>query len=965
MPLVGRDAEREGLSEILRGALAHRGGIAYINGEAGIGKTRLVQEFKHEAKNSGVQVLEGRCFEEPPTPVYGPWYNLFSRSSGLGHAEIPRSFSQSGPVSVMDRFTGVRAFFECLNQRGPLLLIFEDLHWADYSDELGDSPSIRLLQELVRSFDPLPFSIFITYRSESIRQGHPLMSLLVDKIDFKRMIEPQRLDVASLRELISTLYALPAADVERLAAYLRELTSGVPYDVEQVLSTLVTRGVLHRSEERWSLSGLDNTVVPLLSQQHVAARFAHLDGAAKNSVVTAAVIGQEIPWLLWKLATKADADTLHSALAQATERNLLRRTTDGAEFAHALTRKTIYNDIPPGRLLEEHRQVAEALKEWQSPEPSAIAEHFARANDRRAVDWLIVAGENAQRVYAGKKAAEYFQRALDLMDGSDPDKQAWLLVRQAILYRYTDPQRGVVLLDRAHRLAVDAGDQPLEAFVHFCRGLLLCINYDLSTGLAVMAVGVAHLQTLNPETLRRIRLLEDAIGIPVGTGRGTLAFWLAIAGRYVEAEEMSQAVIEVPGVAKEGLSGLADAHTALLRVYASRGEFTKARENYNLACDKYSTARTFRSLSWVTIDYLEMMALTFFPEDIRDRASSATAAQDAFSRSGTELASLPPRWSYLPLMFVDEPWIPVEQLIDNTPAAFVIAYRSFAARVIGPMAREQGRPEIAWAIIKEHLPAEIRTPEGSVNYRTALVLQRLAIELALDKGDFSLAQQWLEAHDRWIEWSGTVVGQSEQHLLWARYHLAQRENDKAIEHANSARAAAENPRQPLALIAVYCMLDTLNHTESFLNDALILAESCAARYERALILLTMAELRLTVGQYEEVNGLLGEVRVICEELGARRVLRRQEDLVHRLNETHSRRREYPNGLTPAEVEILRLLAEGITDSEIASRRKRKVSTIRTQLTTIYGKIREDLPDEKRGSRGMAAKWFAVNRHRFS
>ncbi len=204
---------------------------------------------------------------------------------------------------------------------------------------------------------------------------------------------------------------------------------------------------------------------------------------------------------------------------------------------------------------------------------------------------------------------------------------------------------------------------------------------------------------------------------------------------------------------------------------------------------------------------------------------------------------------------------------------------------------------------------------------------------------------WIEAHDRWLEWSGAVLWQPHQHLLQARFHLLAGNLDDARRSAETALAQASEPRQPLILIAIHRLLGELAILESRVEEAdahlqqsLVLAEACVAPYEQAQTLLALAELRLAAGKVDQVAALVEEVRAICLPLGAAPVLRRVDRLVTELGKQNTSQQSFPDGLTPREVEILGLIAAGRSNREMAADLFLSVRTVERHITNIYGKV---------------------------
>jgi tetratricopeptide (TPR) repeat protein len=182
------------------------------------------------------------------------------------------------------------------------------------------------------------------------------------------------------------------------------------------------------------------------------------------------------------------------------------------------------------------------------------------------------------------------------------------------------------------------------------------------------------------------------------------------------------------------------------------------------------------------------------------------------------------------------------------------------------------------------------TEPGEVQIVEALALQRLATALALDAHDLPNARAWLEAHDRWLAWSGAVLGRAEGALRWAQYHLANDDAAQAQASAEQAFAHASDPRQPLALFAIHRFLGRLDteaqqfpEADEHLLESLRLAEACAAPFERALTLLEIAKLRATQGRIDEAKTLLAEVRAICEPLEAKPTLARVAEIERELD----------------------------------------------------------------------------------
>jgi DNA-binding CsgD family transcriptional regulator/tetratricopeptide (TPR) repeat protein len=969
--LVGRERELAMLRQHLDAAIGGHGSLVLIGGEAGIGKTALAEWLCREAAEQGALVLVGRCYDLTETPPYGPWVELFGRyRPEQGMPLLPDAFTQRDTVgAVMSQaalFQQVLDFFAALAAARALVLLLDDLHWSDPA-------SLDLLRVLARSLAPLPLLLVATYRREEVSRHHPLaplLPLLVREANADRL-DLHPLDDSAVRSLIHNRHRLPHADAERLLAYLQTRAQGNALFVGELLRDLVEGGVLRPAGDEWTLGDVKMAMVPALVRQVIDARVARLDAESQRLLALAAVIGQEVPLGVWAVVGGVAEERLLAVVARAEAAHLVVEERDGTavRFVHALVREALYEGTRPTQRRRWHRLVGEALAALPNPDTDAVAAHFQRAGDARAAEWLIRAGEGAQRGYAYVTAAERYEAALALLgrEAAATGTCGWLRYRLGALLRVIDIRRSLAHLDEAARIAVVVDDATLAAAIRFMRAF--CGGFAGEVGvLEEMASAVDALEALPRVEHARLNAQDGVDEAATDKPwRGSLVFYLALRGRFAEAVTMGEPfVAALPSqVAPGGLRaftyggapvGLGFAYAHLGRPVEARRAFARARAIFRERGDHGNLATsTDLQLIWV-----------FLPYDADKRAEYQALADEAERSWERVYATFPdgfdPAIVQVPLLLVAGEWERARALLDPVRHFLAKPMRERAQHRLGLLARWQGEAELAWALVRETLPGgPSASPESVWFYETLATMQPLAAGLALDAGHTDTARTWLGARDRSLAYSGALLGHAERDLLWARYHWAVGDAEGAREHAERALVRATEPRQTLALVAAQRLLGALAteagryaEAQTFLEHALRIGDSIAAPFERALTLLALAELQAATGEHDTAMVTLGVVRSLCTPLGAQPTLARADALAARLTATPDTPPVYPAGLSVREVEVLRLLALGRTNREIGE-------TLFLSERTIDAHVRNILTKTNMDNRAAAARWAAEHR----
>ena len=972
--LVGRTLQQLFLREELAAVCAGRGRLVLLGGEAGIGKTTLARDLAVEAGARRVRVLTGACYDLTNTPPYGPWLDLFDACAlDKDLPPPPAAFAEGRLEWVTDQaacFTEVRTFFAALADAGPALLLLEDLHWADPA-------SLELLRHLAPRLRHWPILLLVTYRGDELTRRHPFavqLPALVREAEGLRL-DLQRLDAAALRALVTARYRLLAADETRLVAYLEQHAEGNPLFATELLRALQEEGLLHPSDGGWTLGTLDRVVLPSFLRHVIDHRIARLGEATRLPLAMAAVIGQEVPLDLWAEVAGLDDETLLTIVERAVDAHLLEADPDGrrVRFVHALTREALYESVLPPRRRAWHRRVGEAVAADTRPDPDAVAYHFQAAGDPRACDWLIAAGDRAQRTYAWLTAAERLRAAASLLEDAAGQERmrGRLACRVAYLLRFSDPDGAIEALDIAARVATQIDDAVMAAEVRWLRGLLLCYADRFRSGLTEMIAGIEALEAMPAAAAQVPAAIEAwyADALPASTNidadadedwavpnddymawRGApLGRFLASPGHLHAAIDSCRRCIAVLDAVAETRSGIhaavAFASHGLGIALAGLGRPEEALQALTRARADFAKLGHHALVAFTLLDELRDVSLSYGAADPATRRRLAIEAEAALGRTGGALRpGVSPRLAWLGCHVLDGRWQEADRILRDLPAPGNACLRREITAAHAVLARHRGDPDRAWEEIRGLFPAGPETEPGDLIHQEGLFLQRLAADLCLDVGDVSAARDWLAAHDRWLAWSESVLGRAEGQVAWARWHQIAGDTARAHAALNDALTLAASPAQPLVSLAAHRLLGEIATAAGHcliaaeqLAAALGLATVCDAPFERALTLLALAQLYLVTGEPDKAASLLDEVRDICGPLGAAPTLARVDALAARVT-PESPAHRYPAGLTSREVDVLRLLPRGLSNAEIAEALFISPRTVQSHLSNLYGKL---------------------------
>ncbi|RIK42768.1 MAG: hypothetical protein DCC58_10545 [Chloroflexi bacterium] len=950
--LYGRASERAALQSALATAMAGRGSLALLAGEAGIGKTALVDALAADAWEQGVLTLRGHCYDSTVTPAYGPWRELLGGAPRTAAVAAPGELLGQGganpsPASQEAQFAAVVRYLGALATQRPLLLVLEDQHWAD-------ADSLHLLRVLARALPSAPTLLVVTYRDVDLASGDPLYRTLPMLV---REARPQRLTLRrlgreSIGELVDARYPLPQAERERLVDHLLANAEGNPFFTEEILRTLEHEQLLTRHGDHWELGDLAQAHVPHLVRQMIDSRVDRLDDNARRLLHVAAVIGSDVPLDLWAQAAGVSDEDLAPVVERALQAQLLAESTQPAtlRFPHAIVREAIYESMILPRRHAWHRRIGEVIAAQPQPDPDAAAHHFQRARDPRAAEWLVRSGERASRANAIQDAVDRYEQALQLLEGDDQAlfQRVRLLCNLAGAYRYTNPARALADLDRARDLADRMDDRTLAAVVRWNRARIRGFLAEDTRADIDQAIAAYH--ALTAEERQRVREL----GRGVAGSQGALAQWLAHHGRYQDALAIGEDCLAQPEASPEddgierghALLGVALSQAGLGRPEKARATFAAARQQFDRLAYHFMTAA---AIKWELLED----ALPFQPYNTERIARLVAEYGRVWLQTGgfTARDGDEPLFPLYPPLLLAGHW---EEARRAALAYVGDAYlRIDALAALAEIARARGEHSAAWDDIQQAFPNGPETSFGTPFFVRSLALQRCAAELALDEGRPDVALAWIDAHDRWLDAAARVLNRSEAATLRARHAELRGDLGQAAHLAQQACDLARHPRQPLALLTAARAVGRIARLQgrhsaaaTALHDALELADACSAPYEQALTLLELAE--LTQQQPDEAAAYTERAATLARALGAQPLLARISTQQAAAPATAAPSAS-AHDLSPRELDVLRLVARGLTDADVAAQLHISRRTVAGHLQSIYGKLGVS-------SRTAAAAW---------
>ena len=969
-PFVGRVGELAALTADLDAAVGGRGGVVLVVGEPGIGKTRLAEELAARATERGAVVLWGRCWEGAGAPSFWPWVQVvrgyvqvqagdpasLRHDLGAGAADIaqlvpavhdcipdlPTPPPLDPEAARFRLFDSLAGFLRTAAERRPLLLVLDDLHWADV-------PSLALLRFISRELEGVEGSgplVVGSYRHTEVDQGHPLLAAVADLTRGRHrwllLGGLSQRDVAGFVALVAGTE--PSAE---LVAEVYRQTDGNPFFVTEVVRLLASQGRLDPAARGAAVleGGLPEGVRAV-----VAERLSRLSSDCRRILEIAAVVGRDFELRVLQPASGLDAEQLLMLLEEAEAARLVGAVPGELSrwrFAHALVREVLYEGLLAARRVRLHGLVGEALEAIYAADPvphlAELAHHLAEAAPgsekmaARAVQLATLAGLRSLELLAWEDAAELFERALAALElaerpGSQQQRCELLLAVGEARMATSDVPAARTAYQQAGELARRIGSPEalaragLGLGLEFTSGIVNPVLVGLlEEALAALGeadsplrarvlAGLARALVSTPQVRRRLALSEDAVQMARRLGDpATLA--AALFGRHLAIWGSERA--EVAGE-----------------------RLAIATEAVGLAEQIGDRAMALRGRGLRRIDLLELGDLVGYDADLA-----------AAERAAEELRQLRYRWQ-LPLAHATRALLAgrfaqAEELMEQGLAAGRRAgdqaVGNYYTGVIATLRFMQGR---FGELVELARDAATRFP-AMVVFRTALAAA-LAETGRADQARVEverLAAGDLAAVPRDPAWSFCLAC-----MALACYHLGEAEiavklHGRLEPYADRNIVTGRVGAICLGPAAYFLgLLDlTLSLPEQALRHfqhAAALAGRMQARPMVAMSREGQARALLTLdrpGDRQQAAILLDEVAATAQALGICGLGERAGTL-RTAGTAAPSAPAWPAGLTGREVEVLRLIAAGQSNRAIAQALFISPNTVLHHVSSIFAKL---------------------------
>jgi DNA-binding CsgD family transcriptional regulator/Tfp pilus assembly protein PilF len=949
-----------------------------VCGEAGIGKSRLVAEAKAYAEAPGFLLFQGNCFQMDSSYPYAPLLDLL-RASVVPTSDAPDldpivlefarllpelALSLAGPLPAplpdpeqekRRLFAALTRFFKERASQRPVLIVIEDLHWCD-------DISLEFVQSLSHFCATQPLLLLMTYRSDEVQPSLQHCLAQLDRARLSQELQLVPLSRSDVDAMLGAMFALPEGERANLLDLIYPLTEGNPFFVEEILTSLVSRGELWSDDGVWQRRPppghrSEHVPVPRSVQDAVQQRTQQLSAEAMQVITFAAVAGRRFDFAVLQQVMHCDEDRLLLLIKELLAiRFVVEVSADQFAFRHVLTQQAVYAGLLARERRSLHRTLAEAIEELSvttlllDAHLADLAYHYYEAGVwAQALEYEQRAGERALALYAPRAAIEHLTHALDAayqLDVTPPGK----------VYHARGQAYGTLgEFDRArsdYELALDAAHTAFDGSLEWQS--MMALGF-LWTERDYTEAGAWFRQALDQASRQADPTLQ-------ARSLNRLGNWLGNTGRNEEGLQAHQEALRI-FEEQENTQGMAETLDLLGITYGMRGDRVKAVEQLGQAIALFRTLGDTQSL----ISSLAMRAIQSMPgssettlcplrtrnECVQDAAESLRLARQIDSLAGQAFA---------------------ENTLAHTLLSFgefgpALSHAQEASRIASEIEHQQWMVATSYAL--GHIYVLLLTPAPAITVMEAgLSLARelgstfwmatLAAELGrayILKHDLPAAQATLQAvmpreqHPR-------TMAERQIALAWGELALAQGEPGMALQIAEHLFASVPGlvPGQPAQPIPHLLKLKgeallALSHLDRAVEALENARRGAVARNERPILWTIHRALgqayqflqRKEQARQERTAGrqLIEELATTIDDASLRDQFERAalDSLPHEKPPLpREAARHAFGGLTAREREVAALIAQGKTSREIADLLVVSERTAEGHVSNILGKL---------------------------
>lgn len=972
LPLVGRESELDRLETHLRFEDTPYPATLFLRGDPGVGKTRLIRAALEPASTNGVRVFHGRASPLDSGLSYAVLADAFVpylqdaepttlQTLTRGRlAELQSLFpaaSQGGPRVELSaagtpedtRTTLFWSFSELLRglaRRGPIVVVVEDLQWADPA-------SIQLLHFTIRRLQGRDVR-FLCSSTEGLRSDNAALlefETSLSSVGLGDALAVQPLDVDAIRRLVSASFDVPEEISAGFAGRLHEWSRGNPLFVTEMLRSLVESGDLYQRDGCWLGWEVDSFEPPTGLQDIVAIRLARLSPPARTLLEVAAAMGGGIDFqILGIVAGLGEVEAL-KGVDELRSRGILEEGKEALEFTHPLIRECVYGALGKPRRELLHRRIGDAIEAESSgravERAEELAYHFHRAGDQaaagKAVEYLLIAGRRALDRHADEEAVRHLGAAMESMQArssgterTTPESKALIDYARALerVGRYEDAIR---LWKRTIDSGSPGGGGVPKAELHRRLGLACFRSGRYSEALTHYGAGIRAAEE-EPLLMGRIRL-----------ARGLCLQELA---RWDEANEDVESALAL-AIERNDANTRVRAHQALALHHLWTGRPATAREHAWTAIQEAEASSdpvgAFRShwglavLDGLTGNLAEAQARIAETRRLAEALASPIlrlwteelVVQEAYAR-GT--------WDTAVALG--------EQAIEQARS---LGRRSLLSRllvwtalpVLGRGQLDRGRGLVEEACEVAGMDGSSPRP-GAVDIHAVLPAFTGRVALHLGEGDFASAIVMGERGMEVAHRNGSAIW-SIHHLvpLLAQAYMWTGELEGARRVGQRLRRDAERMDHRLGLAWAEACEALVTWLSGDIEAGSVRLEAAAATLDRIPMVYDAARIRrqlagrfAELGRREEALDELRKAFVVFRDLGAKPELEKARGMFGELGERPPISGERPavGELTGRELEVAVRVADRRSNKAIARELGISPRTVTTHLTNIYSKL---------------------------